>query len=91
MIEYPTCQVCEQRPGIGVASSRLGPISVSFCRECLEHNAEPLWAIHITFECIGGPENIREEFKELCSWKDGKYIEWDEILALYHPDHGDES
>jgi len=34
------CNVCE-KPSVGVASSRLGPISLAFCAECLQNGAEP--------------------------------------------------
>ena len=42
------CDVCNRtdREDLGVASSSLGPISLAFCRECLDNHAEPEWLIH---------------------------------------------
>lgn len=40
MTDFPPCEVCN-KPGIGVCSSTLGPISHSFCRECLNAGRQP--------------------------------------------------
>lgn len=53
MSQLPECESCQQRPGVGVASSCLGGISFSYCRECIERNAEPLWLILGTIEDVG--------------------------------------
>lgn len=37
--ECPPCEVCH-KPGDGVYSSALGPISHAYCRECLEAHRE---------------------------------------------------
>ena len=39
---------------------------------------------HDTFWTIGGPENIAKEYiVGACSYHEGRYIEWDEIVSLY--------
>lgn len=80
------CDVCRSEPAVGVAASPLAPMSQAYGRECLRQEAEPLWLVHATIDLCGGPEHINEWVKEIRSYKDGRYIEWDEIIACYVPD-----
>jgi hypothetical protein len=78
----PTCQVCGERPGVGVASSVLGAFSVAYCDKCLFEGAEPLGDWIATIWICGDPSQVSEEFKSFAvAWLDGRYIKWDEIIA----------
>lgn len=77
------CDVCDREREIGVASLPFMPMSVAFCRECLEKDAYPLWALHIGAELNDGYENTADWFKELKSFKDGEYIDGPEVMRLY--------
>lgn len=81
-----TCDVCQRDREVGVASLPFAPMSVAFCRECLEHNAYPLWALHAQYEMVGGPKNAADWFKGLSSFVDGQYIDGKDVLSRYvHP------
>jgi hypothetical protein len=84
-VPIPTCQVCQNEPGVGVCASTLGPISLAWGAACLSAHAEPLNLIHATFDLIGGPEHAAPWFKSVRSYKDGVYIGWDEIVSSYVP------
>ena len=69
------CECCK-RDGVeilGVASSSLGPMSLAFCRECLENRAEPKWML----EFVRDEDNWRihlEGFWEAYTfYEDGTY------------------
>lgn len=64
-IEIPDCQVCGKEPGVGVAASSLGPMSLSYGRKCLEVGAEPQWAIEFVLDSCGGLENTDEWFRDV--------------------------
>jgi hypothetical protein len=68
-----------------VEASRLGDFHTNYCQECLKQGAEPLWAIHHLIQMVGGPQNLAEWVKVLRSFRDGHYIEWQDILACYKP------
>ena len=36
-----SCEVCNQRPSIGVVASCYGPMSFAICQQCLAEGAEP--------------------------------------------------
>ena len=78
-----TCDVCGREREIGVASLPFAPMSVAFCRECLKEDAYPLWALHASAECAGGYERCVDWFKELRSFKDGRYIEGNEVVLAF--------
>ena len=63
-IEQPelTCDVCG-KPAIGVACIPGVPMSVAYCRECLEANAHPWWALVANTICINGLENADDGWK----------------------------
>jgi hypothetical protein len=77
----PLCQVCSQREAAGVAAMPGVPMSVAYCRPCLNENAHPLWAIHAVIEMNGGVEHVAEWVKDFRSYRDGRYIGWDEIVG----------
>lgn len=43
MSELPelTCDVCGKNKAVGVTASLLGPFNCSYCKECLDNNAQP--------------------------------------------------
>lgn len=72
------CTVCG-RSAIGVASSVLGAMSFAYCKECLEQGAEPLPMLTFVINDVG-EQDIAEWVKELKSYNEGQYIEWNEIV-----------
>jgi hypothetical protein len=79
--QMPTCNVCDLKPGVGVASSCLVAMSFSFCEDCLTHHAEPYEVLHFVL-VENGPNGVADWVKTLSTFKDGKYISWDEFVAL---------
>lgn len=73
------CDVCGRQGIVGVASSCLGAISFAFCAECLSQGAEPEFMLGFTWDMTGG--NPAEWVRELKTYKDGRYITWDEFKA----------
>ena len=39
------CDVCNEEPSVGVASSCLGPVSIALGKNCLREGYEPMWVI----------------------------------------------
>lgn len=53
------CECCMRQGEIaGVASSSLGPLSLAYCRECLDAGAEPKWLIENTIVCCSGRSHM---------------------------------
>lgn len=68
------CQVCGKNAALGVASSGLGAVSVAYCRECLDHCAQPDWLVEFTLAQCGSWSDVREDIKEVLSvYRDGDY------------------
>jgi hypothetical protein len=53
----PPCEVCNDRPSIGVAAIPGMPVSVAWCRECLTAGAIPWWALVANTSLIGGRQH----------------------------------
>lgn len=74
------CDCCGKPESVGVCSSALGPISLSYCRECAVRHAEPAWLVVTTYCCTGG---------DLADWVldnmttvvDGDYLPVREFIA----------
>jgi hypothetical protein len=47
------CQVCDKNDAIGVACGACGPISIAYCRECLQIGAEPFDILAAYLGCAG--------------------------------------
>lgn len=77
------CDVCGREGVIGVASSSIGPMSQAYCGECAIKQAEPEWMFVYLLEDVGGgkSENLAGWVNQLSTWKDGKYLTWEEWLA----------
>lgn len=76
-----TCDVCG-RPSIEVASSSIGPISWAFCEECLRNGAEPECLMWFLRDYI---VEVHPEVMNQLTFVDGKYITYQEWLALEKP------
>lgn len=59
------CDVCEAEPTVGVASVPGVPISVAYCRKCLEANAHPWWVLVANTACMGGLQNADRWWVEM--------------------------
>lgn len=70
-----TCDSCGRGNVIGVASSSLGAVSWAWCRECLDHNAEPPIMFEFVFEDVadGNIDNLVPEFKTYQVYLQGQY------------------
>jgi len=73
------CNVCEVNEPVGVACSGLGPVSFTYCKTCLEMNAEPLMMMDATFEIIG--PDVANHVKKCTTYVDGEYITWDQFVT----------
>lgn len=77
------CNCCQRGGVIGVASSSMGAISFAFCVPCLQQSAEPEVMFRYLYDEVSTEgEGIADWVKEMYTWKDGKYISWDEYVAL---------
>jgi hypothetical protein len=79
--ELRTCECCNLDKEVWVCSSSLGPLSLAFCRECLDHKAEPEWLFRMTLDDVGA-DYIAPWVRQLSTFKDGQYLSWQEWLNL---------
>jgi hypothetical protein len=57
-----TCNVCEDELALGVAAVPGVPISVAYCRSCLQANAHPLWILVAnTASAVSSAESWRHD------------------------------
>lgn len=63
-IDLGKCQVCDKNDAIGVACGACGPISIAYCRECLQAGAEPFDILAAYMGCGGitSPESVNPEY-----------------------------
>ena len=80
--EKRICECCGKNEAFGVYASAFGPLSVASCKECLANNAESLGNFFMCFDLIGGT-NVVDGIKQMKAYKDGEYIDFDEITELY--------
>lgn len=73
------CSVCRENEALGVAASPLAPVSLSYCRRCLDHGADAEFLFQWAFDGVGG------DVSELAPWvlamkvfRDGEYISVEE-------------
>lgn len=60
------CECCEEvKPIVGVASIPGMPISIAWCRNCLESGAIPYWAAVANTAMCGGLDNCNDEWKKI--------------------------
>jgi hypothetical protein len=77
------CEVCNIRYPLGVASSRNGPFSMSYCRICLDMRADPLWAYEQAVLSWRTDYYGLAFFDQICFYN-GKYIKVGLAFALVH-------
>lgn len=59
------CNVCSERDAIGVAAIPGIPMSVAWCRECIQSGAIPYWAAVANTAIINGMEYAAEWWHEV--------------------------
>ena len=58
------CDVCGKQVPVRVACSAYGPISFSYCEDCLSKNLEPYSAVVTYIACAGRfPDEINEAYQ----------------------------
>jgi hypothetical protein len=73
------CEVCNTNEAIGVAAIPGIPMSVAYCKECLEKDSYPMWALISYTACCNGLDHCAEWWKEIVGHSlkaQGKTIEW---------------
>lgn len=73
------CEVCNINEAIGVAAIPGIPMSVAYCKDCLEKDSHPLWALIANTACCNDLEHCAEWWKEIVRHSlkaQGKTIEW---------------
>lgn len=77
------CDVCKRKVDkVWVHSSSLGPMSFASCPECLRRYAEMEVGLHYIYDYVGNHgEGIAEWIRHVTTYKDGKYMTWDEWVA----------
>jgi hypothetical protein len=66
--ENRECEVCHRIRDVWVHSGSLGPYSIASCRECLEHYAEPIWAVEAILLMSNGGRGLCPEYFSLFTW-----------------------
>ena len=78
----PTCDVCAQRPGVGIGSSAFGPCSWSYCAECLSKPAEPRPSFQYIYEDVSDKgEGVADWVLAWFTWENGAYVSWPDYVA----------
>jgi len=85
------CEVCHDESGgkeVGVACIPGVPMSISWCSECLKHEAFPAFVFEHDFIFVaqGNLEALNEWAKERVCWADGKYIGFLEYVKRITPE-----
>src|SRR5689334_8024313 len=77
-----TCDVCGAKDvQVHVASSPVAPISWAHCEGCIKKWATPLVDFAYLYDFVSKDgQGLRPEVNELTSYKDGKYITWQEYV-----------
>lgn len=67
MNEQPelVCNVCNKNKAIGVAAVPGVPMSVAYCKGCLEANSHPMYVLIANTACVGGLEMANEGWKQM--------------------------
>ena len=59
------CDVCGKETMVADCASTMGPVSLSYCKDCLESGAEPYSFMASYIACAGEwPDDIRPEVQE---------------------------
>lgn len=57
------CDVCNKNESVGVACVPGVPISMAYCRECLQVNAHPYYVLVANTAMCGGLDQMNDEWK----------------------------
>jgi len=60
-----SCDVCGERPQVGVAAVPGVPMSVAYCAECLRANAHPYGIVVINTAMAGGYDKAAEWWQQM--------------------------
>lgn len=80
------CEICGVNESIGVCSSTLGAFSFAICEECMNHDAEPFGMIMGALKDAN--YEVAEWVKQMTTFHEGKYIDFDAIVALAKSEEG---
>lgn len=74
------CDCCERTEVelAGAAASALGPITLMYCVECRNAEAEPLWMMQAMYDDLGSA--LTDEFFEIKVYSNGAYMTFREHL-----------
>ncbi len=73
------CDACKENEALGVAAVPGVPMSVAYCRECLQANSHPMYVLIGNTACCGGLDNTVDEWQQMvmCSLHhQDKTLEW---------------
>ena len=59
------CDVCEKNKAVGVCCVPMCPVSMAYCRECLNANAHPWCILVANTSCINGIQNANKEWRRM--------------------------
>lgn len=77
------CDCCNRKADTQVVCSAVGPASFAYCPECLTNRTEPLGCFYYLYDDVSDQgEGLRDDVKLLTTYKDGKYMTWDEFVAM---------
>ena len=85
------CECCNNESGgteVGVAAIPGVPCSISWCNECLKHNAFPNWVFEHDFIFVanGDSNNLNEWGRNRVTWADGRYMSFLEYVKRITPE-----
>lgn len=77
------CDVCDKTEMVGVVSSSFGPVSLAYCKECLEKPADAEFIFQYLYNDVGDRgEGLVKELDKFYTWREGAYISWSEYKRL---------
>jgi len=59
------CDCCNKNEALGVACVPMVPMSMAYCKECLEANNHPMAVLVANTACIGGLDNANDCWKQM--------------------------
>lgn len=78
------CDVCGREGPARLSASSLGPVSLCYCKECVDRNAEPLMMIGTAIFTRGGLEGLdKEGLSRFTTFDEGEYRDLDYVIGLY--------
>lgn len=78
------CDVCGRKGPARLSASSLGPVTVCYCKECVDRNAEPLMMIGTAIFTRGGLESLdKEDLSSFTTFDAGEYRDLDYVIGLY--------